>query len=162
MPLGSRCFWRIVVEGGGGVGQKCTLVHAVIYPCSCQVKLPSPRQACRLQSSVTYTDIFSTPRLHDPFQSTTICGPPWAPRICQPCPFCSPKLFLEGRAQAPLTLGPAASVLYYTPSVSPHSSHLPPLPRTVESIASLKKNLPLSSNPLLSPTLTSPGLSMFP
>lgn len=150
------------MEGGSGVGQKCTLVLAVISPSSCQVKLPSPCQACRLQSSVTYTDISFTPRLQDLFQSSTICGPLWAPRTCQLCPFCSPGLCLEGRAQAPLTLGPAASVLHYTPSVSPPSTHLSPLPRTVESIASLKENLPLSSNPLLSPILTSPGLSMFP
>lgn len=125
------------------MGKKCTLVLAVIYPCSCQVKLLSLCQACRLQSSVTNTNMSFTPRLHDPFQPSTICGPQCAPRICQSCPFCSPGLCLERRAQAPLTLGPTASVLQDPPSVSPLSTHLPLLPRTVESIASWKENLSL-------------------
>lgn len=54
MPLGSGCLWRIM---GGGA---CILVPAVMYPCSCQMKSPSPCLACRLQSSLIITDMSLT------------------------------------------------------------------------------------------------------
>lgn len=145
------------------MGQKCSLVCAVIYPCGCQGKSPPPCQAYRLQSSVISTDVSFGPRLHDPFQPSTICGLPWEPRTCQLCPFCPPGPCLERRARAPLIWGPAAAVLSLHPYLGLSSFLSPPhlcpksglLYQSVEALA-------LSSNPLLPLILTSPGLSVFP
>lgn len=103
-------------------GRACILVLAVICLLGCQMKSPSPCLACRRPSSLIITDTSLTHRQHDPFWCSTISGPLWELRICQPCPFCSPGLCPESRAQGPSLSGLLHLYLYHTLSVS-LSSH---------------------------------------
>lgn len=103
MPLGSTCLWRIVVQGGGRTevpsGPCCHLSMWL----SSEITITFVRPT-GFNLQLISTDVSFIPRMHDPFQPSTICGSPWEPRICQLCPFCSPGLYLERRAWAPLIL----------------------------------------------------------